>query len=174
MSRAADLRSELRRVFVPRAQSLGFALDRRHAAGGLAFRREREGAAHLFEIRFDKYQRPRFVVDFGLCWKAGVIAYGRHIPFEEVRAADCAAGGRLQPGRGTGTRSWFRADSTLLQRVLPERLRPTPASAVQQLIALFEELEAYWETGAVGRHLRFLPNESVVDASPERSAGDAS
>lgn len=56
------------------------------------------------------------------------------------------------------TRGWFRQDRPILQRVISwSRLR-TPEDVVQELMALFREVEEFWDTGRVGQHIRLLPN----------------
>ncbi|HET7221477.1 MAG TPA: hypothetical protein VFJ02_25650, partial [Vicinamibacterales bacterium] len=66
----------------------------------------------------------------------------------------CADAGSLQPHRGTGARSWFRQDSTWLQRLAGRPPLKNPADVVDELLALFPELERYWASGEVGPHLR--------------------
>jgi hypothetical protein len=52
------------------------------------------------------------------------------------------------------SRAWFRQDSTWLQRLIGQpALRPA-ADVLDELIALFAELERYWTNGAVGPHMR--------------------
>jgi hypothetical protein len=52
------------------------------------------------------------------------------------------------------SRSWFRQDSTLLQRLLGQPALRPPDDVVDELIALFAELERYWANGEVGPHVR--------------------
>ena len=61
---------------------------------------------------------------------------------------------RLQPRRGTSSRSWFRQDSTLVQRLFGRPPLRDPATVVDEAMTLFPELERYWTSGEVGPHVR--------------------
>lgn len=80
----------------------------------------------------------------------------RRIPFTRLSM------GRLIPGPHWTTRGWFRLDRPILQRVISwSRLR-APEDVVQELMALFREVEEFWDTGRVGQHIRLLPNPVSV------------
>lgn len=80
--------------------------------------------------------------------------------FEVVLPTWCPDRGTLQPRRGASIRSWFRQDSTLLQRLLGKPALRQPAKVVGQLLELFPELERYWARGEVGPHLRLWPTSA--------------
>jgi hypothetical protein len=135
MGRTTELRRELRKRFIPLATSKGFALSEANAPFSWEFRRVVGGDEQSFDIQWEKYGRPRFVVNFS--------SRGR-----------C---GRLQPGSGTGTSSWFRQDPTILDRLLLRAALRAPAEVVDELIALFSELEQFFSEGLVGKHVRLFP-----------------
>lgn len=156
MGNTTEMRKEIKQIFIPFALGKGFVLDQRNAPTFLEFRRKTASGIQLFDIQWDKYGRPRFTVNFGTCPLEGLMMNGKKILPEEVVAGWLSEHGRLQPGKGTSTASWFRQDKPFIQRLL-SRSKTYPAShVVSQLVGFFPELEAYWATGAVGVHLRLV------------------
>jgi hypothetical protein len=109
---------------------------------------------HVFDIQWEKYGSRRFVVNFGKCSSDGVEFYGKKIQPEGISAAHCATNGRLQPGKGAALRNWFRQDKPLLKRLFSREPLYPAQTVIGELIAMFPELEAYWERGEIGPHLR--------------------
>jgi hypothetical protein len=70
MGRTTALRSEIKRVFAPHLASKGFAPDPRHL---LCYRRIDAEEVHVCDIQWDKYDRPRFVLNFGKAPAAGLV-----------------------------------------------------------------------------------------------------
>ena len=139
MGRTSELRREIKMRFVPLAAASGFALSEAHAPGFLEFRRVVGDGEHLFDVQWEKYGRPRFVVNFS--------SDGKH--------------GRLQPRAGAGTSSWFRQDATLLDRLLfRPSLRPS-SEVVDELISLFPELEGFFSQQVLGKHMHLFPWPAV-------------
>ncbi len=154
MGKTSELRSEVKRVFFPLAESRGFSIDQRDAPTFTTFRHAIAESLHVFDLQWDKYGRPRSVVNFGICPVSGLHLSGKNIPSDQVLAGWTPQGGRLQPRAGASEANWFRQDKPLLARLfLGATLRPAP-EVVAQLTQLFPELEAYWSTGAVGKHVR--------------------
>lgn len=135
MGRTTELRREIRKRVIPLATASGFALSQADAPFVWEFRRTVGGDEHYFDVQWEKYGRPRFVVNFSSSGKFG----------------------RLQPGSGTGTSSWFRQDSTLFERLLLRPALRPPSEVVDELLALFPELEEYFSEGQVGRHMVIFP-----------------
>lgn len=157
MGNTTALRREIKQTFVPFAESLGFRIDKRHQPQFLEFRRWRDGEVHCFDIQWEKYGKPRFVVNFCKFPVDGLEYNDRRLSSDEIRPAHCFVKGRLQPGKGAMTSSWFRQDKPLLARLLSRQSFYPPSKVVQELIALFPELEAYWQDGVLGSHLRMFP-----------------
>lgn len=135
MGRTSELRREIKSRFLPLAAANGFVVSEAKAPLFLEFRRVVGGEEHYFDIQWEKYGLPRFVVNFSAS----------------------AKGGRLQPRAGARTSSWFRQDSSLLARLL---LRPSlrPASGVvDELITLFPELDGFFSQDSVGEHMHLFP-----------------
>ncbi|MDM7948799.1 DUF4304 domain-containing protein [Hydrogenophaga sp.] len=157
MGNTTELRREIKRVFVPFAEVRGFNLDQRHSPQFFEFRRIIDGELHLFDIQWEKYGKPRFVVNFGKSPAEGVEFNGEMLSPDQVSPAHCSVKGRLQPGKGRMTSSWFRQDKPLFVRLLSRESLYPPGQVVGQLIALFPELEAYWRgSGNTGSHLRLF------------------
>ena len=74
-------------AFVPVAEATGFHHDRRPMPATLTFRRTVGGQVQILEIQWEKYGRPRFVLDYGACPAAGFAIDGRVFPPEEAFAA---------------------------------------------------------------------------------------
>lgn len=154
MGKTTELRGELKRVFFPFAESRGFTIDQRDAPTFTTFRRAAGDSLHIFDVQWEKYGRPRFVLNFGTCPASGLNLPDKTIPADQVLAGWTLQGGRLQPRLGATTSSWFRQDNPLFVRLFGgPALRPAP-EVVTNLIQIFPELEAYWSTGTIGRHLR--------------------
>lgn len=157
MGNTTELRREIKRVFVPFAEAHGFKFDQRYSPQFFEFHRIVDGELHVFDIQWEKYGKPRFVVNFGKCPADGVEFNGESLSPDQVSPAHCSVKGRLQPGKGSMTSSWFRQDKPLLARLLSRESLYPPDQVVGQLIALFPELEAYWRgSGNTGSHLRLL------------------
>lgn len=154
MGATTDLRREIKKAFVPFVQERGFVMSNRHAPNIIEFRRQAASGIHVFDIQWEKYGRPRFVINFGICPTEGITVHGQHFPAAEVATGWLPENGRLQPGRGTSSRSWFRQDKPLLQRVLSREGLYPAAQVIAGLIQLFPEIERYWSSGAAGPHLR--------------------
>jgi Domain of unknown function (DUF4304) len=119
MGRTTALRREIKRVFDPHLKSKGFSPDLRGAPNFLAYRRIEADQVHVFDIQWEKYGRPRFVVNFGKAPVDGVTdVLGKHIKPEDTLASQAPIQGRLKPGSGAMTESWFRQDRPLIGRLV--------------------------------------------------------
>ena len=165
MGRTTALRAELKQRFFPFVEARGFTPDMVHAPQFFSFRRSLPTGVHVFDLQFEKYGRPRFVVNFGMCSNAGALSHGEQVSPERILPSQTPQGGRLQPGRGSRTSSWFRQDRSLFDR-LTGQADHAPFQVVGTLIDLFPELESYWSTGTIGPHMRALARPWVRDLTP--------
>lgn len=154
MGITTELRQEIKRVFIPYVKDLGFEMDQTNAPAFLEFRRLKGDVVHIFDLQWDKYHRPRFVINFGSCPAQGMDINGRHFPFQKVCAGWTPDRGRLQPGKGGTTSSWFRQDKPFIFRFFSPDSMYSPAEVVGLLLNHFLELETYWTTGVAGPHLK--------------------
>jgi hypothetical protein len=157
MGPTTPLRQEIKRVFVPHLTAKGFAFDMRGAPQILTFRRINARAIDVCDIQWEKYGRPRFVVNFGKCGADGVVFRGKRIAPEDIVPYYGLCWGRLSPGSDRTTRGWFRQDRPLLERLMRWSRFYTPQEVVSLLTALFVEVEEFWASGTLGPHLRLLP-----------------
>src|SRR5215471_738234 len=97
MGRTTELRRELKARFHPHAQQLGFSIEE-HGALGADFRRVTPERVDVFDLQWEKYGAPRFVVNFGQGPGSGVVHQGEHFPPEKMLAYMGPEMGRLQPG----------------------------------------------------------------------------
>lgn len=154
MGTTTDLRRALKARFFPYVVARGFVADHRDQPTSTLFRRVAETRVHIVGVQWEKYGKPRFAVHFGTCPAEGLHFQGRFCSPEDMLPTWCPDIGSLQPRSGMSSRSWFRQDSTLLQRLVGQPALRRPDDVVDELIALFAELEDYWANGAVGPHMR--------------------
>jgi hypothetical protein len=164
MGRTTELRREIKNRFFPLMTAKGFSTDLRGAPFFIGFRRMTPEAIHVCDIQWEKYGRPRFVINFGRCSLAGVICHGQPTRPEDVTASATPVRGRLAPGRHSTVGGWFRQDRPLIESIVyRSRLRP-PAEVVMTLLTLFHEVEDWWENGLVGPHIRISSMRYSCDA----------
>lgn len=153
MGTTTPLRRALKHAFFPHVEKSGFIADLRDQPRSTVFRRATGGVVQMFELQWEKYGKPRFSLNFGTCPAAGMHIQGQlHIP-ENVFPTWCPDAGTLRPRRGATTLSWFRQDRSFLQRLFRRPALREPSEVVGQVQKLFPELERYWSTGEVGRHM---------------------
>src|SRR5690349_20706870 len=112
------LRQALKQDFFHLVEGLGFVRDTRLQPQATVYRRRAGDVVQSFELRWDKYGRPRFALQFGTCPREGLDIRGEHHDADQVLPGWCEDTGTLQPGRGAGHGAWFRQDASVLQRLL--------------------------------------------------------
>ena len=166
MGRTTPLRQAIKARFVPHLRDKGFSPDMRHAPQFLTFRRIDPVSVCVCDIQWEKYGRPRFVLNFGQCSASGVTVRGERVAPTDVFPSLTPKTGRLAPGRARTTAGWFRQDRPLVERLVSwSRLYPAD-EVVSRLIALFAEVEEFWKSGATGSHIRLLPIAEHENAGP--------
>ena len=156
MGTTTELRRDLKARFFPHVLQGGFILDESGAPGFWRFRRKAGDGVQLFEVQWDKYGRPRFVINFGRCPFEGLRIDGKVFPPEEVLVGWLPTHGRLQPVRGSSVGSWFRQDKRLLPRLFSKEKLVPAGRVVSRLLELFPEVETWWANGSVGPHLEMF------------------
>lgn len=173
MARSTELRREITNRFHPYVKNIGFTVDLRHDPNSQDFRRIKENEVDVFDIQWEKHGLPRFVINFGKCPKEGVMHLGQPIPAEKVLSYMGSVQGRLRPSEQTSetsTRRWFCQDRSFFLRVLLRRPDRPACEVVDELMRLFPELEAWFNTDAVGPHMHIrqglgLPLSSSQDVN---------
>jgi hypothetical protein len=166
MGKTTDLRRALKRSFVPLMEGKGFRTDMQHMPQFLGFRRVTPERIYVCDIQWEKYGRPRFVLNFGSCGPQGVICHGKEIKPHDVTTSATPCWGRLMPGHRRFISGWFRQDRSFLQSLWQGSTLKPPDEVVGGLIELFPEVEAYWERGAIGEHIRVLNVGWSQDKAP--------
>jgi hypothetical protein len=154
MGPTTELRRALKETFFAHATRSGFIVDARRQPQSTTFRRQSGDRVHIFEVQWEKYGRPRFAVHFGTCPAAGLQVEGATLAPEETLATWCTDRGSLRPRRSAPAHAAFRQDATLWQRVLGRPRLRNAAAVVDEVMAVFPELERYWTHGDVGPHLK--------------------
>lgn len=137
-SKAKPLNDELKKRFYPLVLSKGFEKQKSSDPHFIEFRRQTAVGDDVFDVQWDKYWRPYFVLNFN---KQGV---------DDPRWRH---GGRLQRKRGGSMSCWFSIRKPLLNRLFTLRWHYKPQDVVGELIDAFEELEQWWKNGHIGPHI---------------------
>ncbi len=160
MGATAELREALKQTFFPFMEGKGFIRDRSQSPLTTSFRRMTPESVQVCEIQWDKYGKPRFAIIFGTSTPPGLAYNGERLAHDAICPWNTQDNGTLQPCKGASSRHWFRQDKSFLAALLSGQKLYPPAKIVAQVIALFPELEAYWESRVCGPHLhlhRHLP-----------------
>lgn len=156
------LREELSSKLVPKLIDRGFVGPRAISGNALFhdFKRPRGSTTHILSLQLEKHGLPRFLVN--LCIEPA-------IGFDAlVSTGGTVLSGTVRPRRGTSARAWFRADPTLLQRLLGRR-SCNPSEAVAACLALLPEIDAWWETQARSKHISVLQTHYPGAANVRRA-----
>jgi hypothetical protein len=117
------------------------------------FRRVRGNVIHVFDVQWDKYGRPCFVINFGEAPSDGVAFRGEKVSTDMLEPVHCSLGGRLQRWRGGSLRTWFQLGKPWPERLLTLQWTYSPEEVVAQLISCFSELEMWWDSKREGPHV---------------------
>jgi hypothetical protein len=153
MSRTIPLREELKRRFFPFVADRGFVLDDSCAPRLYTFRRLGPQKMDVFDITWDKHLRPMFVLGFNDAPIGGVTVRGTHIPASHINPQDPSFRLALCRRRGPSTRSWFQLRKPLLERLMTWEAEYGHAQVIDQVLAAYPEMEAWWESGVIGPHI---------------------
>ena len=154
MGRTTELRREIKSTFVPYVEEKGYVCSMKNAPSFIDFKKITNNEVWVFDIQFEKYGLPRFVVNFGKCSADGVTLNGTHYSQSEIVPSLTPGIGRLQPGKTSSTGSWFRQDKHWLTKLVTSSKQRPASEVVNQLMSMFSELEQYFEKGTIGEHLR--------------------
>ena len=160
MGPTTELRRALKDRFFTYAETRGFTIDKRHQPVSTVFRRRMGPSVHILELQWDKYGRRRFRLHFGACPATGLEVDGKAIPPDEVLPAWCAVNGTLRPRAGMAGGTFFRQDSSWLERLRGHPPLREPDVIVDKLLAHFSEIERFFENGVVGPHLKMWPSRT--------------
>src|SRR5262245_8328433 len=157
MGRTTELRHEIKQRLNPLMAQKGFVCDTRRAPQFVTFRKIAPDAVYVIEVQWEKYGRPRFIINFGKCGPAGTICHGDRVYPEHILPSLPPHSGHLLPGSGPSTSSWFRQDRRLVERLLNWSRDYPAADVVTRFLELLHEVEEFWARGTIGPHIRFVP-----------------
>ena len=149
MARATALRDAVKKRFYPFVERKGFV--RGDSSGYFTeFRRVRAERADVFDIQWDKYWRPLFVLNFrqGPAREADGIVDNTDLGGSQLQHT-----GRLQRRRGGTLGCWFGLRRPWRRVLTSGRWAYSPDEVVDELIGAFGELEAWWEDRSEGPHI---------------------
>lgn len=156
MPSTKELRKALKSIFYPHAQSLGFEVDPRRQPQFVDFRRFESNVIHVFDIQWDKYHRPKFVLNFSEA-PLGDVEFGdRQIQPKDICTAHCGSFNRLQRSRGGGLSNWFQTRRPLLEQVTSFKRNYEPEEVAAQVVLYFDEIEDWWSEKSIGPHIQEL------------------
>ena len=138
----SSLRSALSEQLLPALRRLGFSGP--SAISGNALLHEFKRSRNILTLQLEKHGLPRFIVILSNEPPGGFDAV--------IERGGTVRQGQLKPQRGASTRSWFRADLGLWQRLLGASTSDAPA-AVAACISFLPEVEAWWQTEAQSEHI---------------------
>jgi len=147
------LKKAIEKEFKAHILRMGFQPEKSHSQF-FPFRRSTPVRDELIEVQFDKSNRPRFVLNFGIVPSGGLVdAYGRLLETKDVRIANLMRSGRLYSF--PYSIKWFTPNCFF-------GFRP-PAIAVQRtvedFIRLYGMVENWFMRGIPGPNLRFYTHE---------------
>ena len=155
VTRTSRLREAVKTTVYPFAESRGFVRTKARNGRLVTFRRPTAGTMQLFDIQWQKYGAPSFVVNIGECPLSGIdmIDIG-HVPAEAAQAGWCLRSGRLQRERGPF--GWFKLRKPLLKAIATFQWWYSPEEVTHQVIEYFDEVEQWWSDKKEGPHLYFI------------------
>ena len=152
MSRTSILREAIKAKFYPFALGRGFVRGKATSMF-TPFRRIRGNVVQVFDVQWDKYNRPRFVINFGEAPSNGVEFGGQKVSTNMLEPGHCPLGGRLQRWRGGSPRTWFQLSKPWSQTLLTFQWAYSQEEVVAEVISCFSELEAWWDSKREGPHI---------------------
>ena len=171
MTRTKQLRDAVKERFFPYAESRRFVREKSAHPHFTTFRRIDGHKVRVFNVQWDKYGHPRFVLNFGEGPLSGVILWGKHKAGQELEPQDCPESGRLQRRKGGSLRCWFQLNKPLLDVIRTMEWRYPPEAVVNELLSAFPELEAWWEHRTVGPHIDLSSSDLWRLANAPNTAG---
>jgi hypothetical protein len=150
LSDAKTLRTAIKGRFYPFATDQGF-IRGRSTSLFTPFQRKGIEKLHCFEVQWDKYNGPRFILNFSEIPLNIVTNKTTHQALPTRETAEKT--GRLQRSKGGYMSCWFQLRKPLMKQLATWERDYSPNEVIDELIAAFAELDAWWETGSEGKHI---------------------
>ncbi len=146
---ANPLREAVKSYFYPFAESKGFVRAKSKHPHFTTFRRVSGTTVHVFDVQWDKYGRPAFVINFG---EASIDQ--SQVSAAEIESEQCKVLCRLQPDKNSAR--WWRLTKPWREVLRTAQLKYEPNEVVSQVIACFPDAEAWWADKQEGPHVQVL------------------
>lgn len=156
MAKAKSIRDALRSTFYPHATKLGFEIDKRWQPQFVVFRRLAADKVDIFDIQWDKYHRPKFVINFSEAPLDRVEFGGKFIDTKDLMVAHCGTFHRLVRDQNKFFYRWFQLRRPLIEQVLKLKRNYEPDEIATQVIDRFSEVEKWWEKKIIGKHVQIF------------------
>ncbi|WP_243303083.1 DUF4304 domain-containing protein [Geothrix oryzisoli] len=160
MGRTTALRSALKAVFYPYVEARGFILDTSNQPWFTTFRRHQGDKVHVFDIQWDKYGGPRFVLNFGEAPANGLVRQHEPIAPQHIDLCDCQPRLRLQRRRGGTMGCWFQLRRPLWEQFISLSREYRPEEVAHRVTASFAEVETWWATRVQGPHVHGIGHDA--------------
>ena len=140
------LREELTARLLPELRARGFVGP--SAISGNAtlydFKRPHGDSTQVFTVQLERHGLPRFIINLAVEPPIGFDAL--------IRKGGAVLNGRVRPSPGVTTRTWFRTDPTLWQKIARGGNHKS-VEAVASCLALLPEIDAWWEVQTSSKHI---------------------
>ena len=156
MAKTKSIRDALRSAFYPHAIKLGFEIDKRWQPQFVVFRRLAGNKVDIFDIQWDKYHRPKFVINFSEAPFDGVEFAGKFIGTKDLMVTHCGTFHRLVRDQNKVFYRWFQLRRPLTEQVLKLKRNYEPYEIATQVIDRFSEVEEWWEKKTIGKHVQIF------------------
>lgn len=137
------LREAVKKHFYPFAEAKGFSRSKSTHPHFTTFRKPNGSTVQVFDVQWDKYGRPSFVINFGEATNVS--------PQAEVEPEQCDVLCRLQPDKNSPR--WWRLRKPLLEILRTRRIKYEPEEVVAHVMGCFEEAEEWWAEKKEGAHV---------------------
>ena len=154
MAKTKPIRDALRSVFYPHVLSLGFELDIRLQPQFVVFRRFNAKTVQVFDIQWDKYNRPKFVINFSEAPLGGVDFFGTWMDSRDISPVHCGSYLRLVRDQERFTYRWFQLRRPLLEQLMSLKRNYEPEEIASQVVNRFHEIEEWWANKTRGKHVK--------------------
>jgi hypothetical protein len=146
---AKVLREAVKQQFFPFAEKEGFIRAKSNHPLFTVFIRQRGNRSDIFDIQWDNYHRPIFVVNFSEV-SSSATNIGSKL---QMSPFDYKSLGRLQRRRGGSLDCWYQLRKPWISVLRSRELRYGPDEVVRQLIENFQELNEWWNSKTEGPHV---------------------
>ena len=155
-SPATPLRNAVKDRLYPLISESGFVRDKGVHPLFTGFRRQHGGRVHVFDVQWDKYHRPCFVLNFGEAPLGDLQVNGTRVPADQVGPPHCPVHGRLQRYRGGSLSCWFRLRKPWSKVLTTGEWNFHPEDVADEVTQAFQELEEWWTSKVEGPHV-YIP-----------------